>query len=75
MTASDPLQLRQRAQPIGAVVKMMKEAHAGDEVDTVVRQIDIEPTREMEDATLAAINELVDRPFPKALSLGVKNRI
>ena len=36
------------------------------------RQIDIEATREMEDAALAAINELVDRPFPKALSLGVR---
>ncbi len=37
-----------------------------------LRQIDIEATREMEDAALAAINELVDRPFPKVLSLGVR---
>lgn len=37
-----------------------------------LRQLDIRVTREMEDAALASINELVERPFPKALSLGVR---
>lgn len=37
-----------------------------------LRQLDIEATREMEDAALASINELIERPFPKTLSLGVR---
>ncbi len=37
-----------------------------------LRQLDIEASREMEDAALAAVNELIDRPFPKTLSLGVR---